>query len=337
MRESAQTPQAIDQLPTSSDFRITEPDAGFTARPGGADSVEATRFKTALRAQFEMAQLSAEAGRVPPKVRLNLEQLSAAGVKAIDPARTIPKRVMAGLFIPPRIRGGITPKPTETFVEPMAYPIIDLPMYEPLKDLSSELFLPNINLIEQNSITLLETNQRFIESYMVGLNHEFARELLWREYPTDQRGSTFRQFWDVRGFFNSENLTAEALKEKLRDIPPLHRWGKNTPLGSHDNREVGGAAEEELVLVIRGELLKRYPTAVIYAHRACWQRKEVGAADKTKHPCERSGAIDNTQERRLAPLTAAEEAVAAAHQSAHAALRSEGRSGHLFLRLRSHG
>ena len=31
---------------------------------------------------------------------------------------------------------------------------------------------------------------------MVGLNHEFARELLWREFPTDQRGSYFRQFWD---------------------------------------------------------------------------------------------------------------------------------------------
>ena len=37
---------------------------------------------------------------------------------------------------------------------------------------------------------------------MVGLNHEFARELLWREYPTDQRGSYFRQFWDVRGFLD---------------------------------------------------------------------------------------------------------------------------------------
>ena len=43
----------------------------------------------------------------------------------------------------------------------------------------------------------LETNPRFIESYMVGLNHEMARELLWREYPTDQRGTCFRQFWDL--------------------------------------------------------------------------------------------------------------------------------------------
>jgi hypothetical protein len=177
-------------------------------------------------------------------------------------------------------------------------------MYEPLKNISTELFLPNINLIEQNSITLVETNQAFIESYMVGLNHEFARELLWREFPTDQRGSYFRQFWDVRGFFNSENLDEEALKEKLRDIPPLHKWSRSSKLGDHDNREQPGEKEEELVLVIRGELLKRYPTAVIYAHRACWQRK----GDSSEDPCQRSGGIDNKKERLLVSLTPAEEA-----------------------------
>jgi hypothetical protein len=196
----------------------------------------------------------------------------------------------------------------EAFVEPMAYPVIDQPMYEPLKDRSAELFLPNINLIEMNTITLLETNQRFIEAYMVGLNHEFARELLWREYPTDQRGSTFRQFWDVKSFFNAENLDDEALKEKLRDIPPLHRWSSTSKLGDHDHREEPGENDAELVLVIRGELLKRYPTAVIYAHRACWQKKGNTEADLAKEPCLRSGGIDNTQERRLSPLTPEEEA-----------------------------
>ena len=59
---------------------------------------------------------------------------------------------------------------------------------------------------------------------MVGLNHEFARKLLWREYPTDQRGSYFRQFWDVRSFIDSEGLSEDALQEKLYDIPELHRW-----------------------------------------------------------------------------------------------------------------
>jgi hypothetical protein len=132
---------------------------------------------------------------------------------------------------------------------------------------------------------------------------------LWREYPTDQRGSYFRQFWDVRSFFNSKNLSDEALKERLRDIPKIHTWPKASQLGDHDNREQVGDKEEELVLVIRGELLKRYPTAIIYAHRACWQRKGDGTpADNAKHPCSRAGKIDPAQERRLVELSDAEEA-----------------------------
>jgi hypothetical protein len=84
------------------------------------------------------------------------------------------------------------------------------------------------------------------------------------------------------------------LKEKLRDIPPLHKWSRASNLGDHDNREQG-ASEEEVVLVIRGELLKKYPNAVIYAHKAEWQRKP-------------DGSIDLTKERELAKLTTAEEA-----------------------------
>ncbi len=307
LREANQTPEAIDNLPGNAGFRIATPDSGFAARPGGADSLEATRFKQALRDSFSLVAASAEVGAVRPKRKLDIDRLAGESVRAIEPRRTISKRVLAGIFVPPRIASDIAAAPSEVFVEPMAYPVIDQPMYEPLKDRSSELFLPNINLIEINTVTLLETNQRFIESYMVGLNHEFARELLWREYPTDQRGSPFRQFWDVRSFFNVDNLDDETLKETLRDIPPLHLWLKTSKLGTHDNRETGEEDEEELVLVIRGELLKRYPTAVIYAHRACWQRREVTAADKDKDPCSRSGGIDNTQERRLVPLTPAEE------------------------------
>ena len=125
----------------------------------------------------------------------------------------------------------------------MAYPEIDMPMYEPLVELSGELFLPNINLIPPNSDHAAETNQPFIEAYMVGLNHEFARELLWREYPTDQRGSYFRQFWDVSGVLDRDRpVDAEALREQLRDIPPLHRGRARPKLGDHDHREAPGDA-----------------------------------------------------------------------------------------------
>ena len=114
----------------------------------------------------------------------------------------------------------------------MAHPIFADPMYRPLRDLSSELLIPNLNLIPNNTITLLETNPRFIEAYMVGLNHEMARELLWREFPTDQRGSYFRQFWDVGEIVNRDPAKdAAALEEKLRDIQPLHLWKRREPAG----------------------------------------------------------------------------------------------------------
>src|SRR4029450_11625053 len=83
--------------------------------------------------------------------------------------------------------------------EIMAAPEFTTPMYAPLRDVSRDLLLPGLNAVEDNTVALLRPNPRFIEAYMVGLNHEFARELLWRDYPTDQRGSYFRQFWDTRG------------------------------------------------------------------------------------------------------------------------------------------
>jgi hypothetical protein len=267
-----QTPEAVAGLPRSPDFRVTEFGDAFVPALGATDSSESIRYKTALGYSFDFVQRSAAAGQPPVYTELNIPRMVDAVVAGIDPDVTIPRYVLGHIRIPQRIVDAME----ETFVEAMAYPEIDVPMYKPLLDLSAEHFVPNINLIEQNSITLLETNQRFIESYMVGLNHEFARELLWREYPTDQRGSYFRQFWDVGSYLNREGLDEEALRERLRDIPPLHRWSRRSDLGDHDQREQAGDKEEEMVLVIRGELLKKYPTAVVYAHRAKWATDQEG-------------------------------------------------------------
>ena len=64
---------------------------------------------------------------------------------------------------------------------------------------------------------------------MVGLNHEMARELLWREYPTDQRGSYFRQFWDVSGYLPEAGENLATLAERLKDIPEIHTWTAAPP------------------------------------------------------------------------------------------------------------
>lgn len=290
LRGEQQTPAAVDALPHSPDFVVSVPGSGVTPHTGATDSAEAVRFKTALKGTSYVITVSPEVSTPPQRTVVDLARVSTGMITAIDPRVTIARRAYKQILLPGRYRTA----PDDTLAPAMAYPVIDTPMYRPLIDLSADWFLPNINYIAENSITLLETNQKFIESYMVGINYEFARELLWREYPTDQRGSTFRQFWDVSSYFNTENLNDEQLKEKLRDIPPIDRWPVHSKLGDHDQRARGGQ-RAEVVLVIRGELLKKYPTAVIYAQRAQWQRKD-------------NGDIDPAQERQLVPLSAGEDA-----------------------------
>jgi len=300
----------VANMPKIPGFTVVQPGQDPAPAIGSNDSPEGARFKDGLRGVRKLiggSNIAAarEAAKGPTGAPLSFNTIAATVVAAINPDITVPLRTLAGIKLPERL----APMVTEKFKEPFAYPQFDMPMYKPLAEISSELFLPNLNLIEQNSITLLETNQAFIEAYMVGLNHEFSRELLWREYPTDQRGSYFRQFWDVSAFLDPQPAADSDLqKEKLRDITMLHRWSKTSALKDHDNRQSGSGTRNDLVLTIRGELLKKYPNAVIYAHRACWQRKDDGsAADQAKDPCSRSGGIDPTQERRLVLLTAAEE------------------------------
>ena len=156
---------------------------------------------------------------------------------SLDPKLTIESKVSKEVMRPERLQEETKDK-LDTIV---AYPEFKRPMFEPLRDLSEELLFPGIKYIPQNTIGILQTNPTFINSYMVGLNHEMAKELLWREYPTDQRGSYFRQFWDVsaavererlkhfqeNGIFPSEKEEEEII-EKYRDIPEIHRWNEST-------------------------------------------------------------------------------------------------------------
>jgi hypothetical protein len=293
LRDGGITLAVIEALPASPDFHIDVPGAAPAPTIGGADSEDARRFKEALReaARVDLAEATL---KQPQRQALALGTIAAHLGEALRPDKTIPAWTRQHVSVPDRIRDQLVDPEGEV----MVYPEIDVPMYKPLSDLSSELFLPNIQLIENNSITLLETNQKFIEAYMVGVNHEFARELLWREYPTDQRGSYFRQFWDASAFLVNGGVGQDALRERLRDITKIHTWKKAENLDDHDNREVLGDKEEEIVLVIRGELLKKYPNAIVYAHRAAWER--IG--DKP------TGAIDKSRPRKLKEPTEAQEA-----------------------------
>jgi hypothetical protein len=234
-----------------------------SSRPGpelpGRDNQSALAFRRAAAALFGSYGTAPE---VPePLVVARLPRVRNRVVEAIDPRARIAAAMSARLrFGPDVIR-----RPRDPLDQVMAAPDFPQPMYEPLAELSQDLLLPGLELIPANTVALLETNQRFVEAYMVGLSHEMARELLWNEFPNDQRGTYFRQFWDVRGYVAPAG--ADVDPETLRDIKLIHTWPRLSPLGANTARRPppGGS---HLVLLVRGELLRRYPNTVVYAANA---------------------------------------------------------------------
>ena len=149
----------------------------------------------------------------------------------------------------------------------LAYPIFPEPAYHYLKMFSEKFFIPCVDELPDHSVALFLSNEAFTEAYLCGMNTEMGRELLWREYPTDQRGSYFRKFWD------SETTAEDIHKKNFFDIKPLHTWtgGK---LGSHHEDSKTGL----LLFLIKGNLLKQFPSTQVFLHRA---KGTYNAAAKT--------------------------------------------------------
>jgi hypothetical protein len=159
---------------------------------------------------------------------------------------------------------GTTVAPTYDRV--LAAPALDAPVFRYLARLDASRFMPGVGDIPAESIMLLETNPRFIEALLVGLNSEMNRELLWREFPTDQRGTPFKHFW--------------GWSDGGADIAPIHTWPATNPLGSNTRAGKGG----QIVMLIRGRLLQRYPNTSIYAWRASVRKLVNPPADGPQAP-----------------------------------------------------
>ena len=142
-----------------------------------------------------------------------------------------------------------------------------------LQALSEEWILPGLANLPENTVAGLFPDRAFIEAYMVGLNHEMTRELLWNEYPIDQRNTYFFQFWDSRGFVVG-GADVDRGTDGLKDIKQIRKWG-SSQLGSNTSRS---PATEQLVLVVRGELVKHFPNFIAYAARP---GKKAGGGSRT--------------------------------------------------------
>ncbi len=140
------------------------------------------------------------------------------------------------------------------------YPVMAAPLFpDPtsfyLRELSEKYILPSADELKMNSISCFVTNPVFEEAFLAGMNTEMGRELLWREYPTDERGSCFRKFWD-------QNVLPEDFAKGYFDIKYMHNWKGR--LG--ENHEEGKG--RMTVFVIKSELMTQYPqTAVCLAQK----------------------------------------------------------------------
>lgn len=246
------------------------------------DSHDAKFFREAGGAVFDYINMCSTPNIETPPEEINLAEIKNTMLEELNPEKTIVAYIKQRLNLVEKY------KRTDPLETVMAAPKFPQPMYEPLRDLSQDYLLPGVEFIPQNSITMLMTNQKFVEAYMVGLNHEMANELLWREYPTDQRGTYFRQFWDVRGSVSingEDGLDYSEDNENLADIAEIHQWGKNRDLGDHQTRTYA-KRKEDLVLLIRGDLLKKYPNTIIYAVPATsnGDTLTLGSDDQAKFP-----------------------------------------------------
>lgn len=164
----------------------------------------------------------------------------------LDPAINLTTRMKARIGLPSWLPANWF---DDLLLNPvMAAPVFTRPMYEALDAYSRDWLLPGLNKFpEPDIVTLLQSNPGFVEGFLGGLSHEMGRELLWRGYPTDQRGTYFRRFW---------NRAKDDLKQDLAFFTP-------TDLGTHLDPTLDG-----VVLMVRGEVIRRYPHAVVLAMKA---------------------------------------------------------------------
>ncbi|WP_290873618.1 hypothetical protein [Aquabacterium sp.] len=186
-----------------------------------------------------------------------------AALPALNAATLVPRRIQSLIgaagspFRYDTVQPGVIGRSLlsrERFVLPqqldrvMAYPRLDEPLYRKLAELDRDAFLPGAQEIPNDTILLLQTNPGFVNAFLAGANHEMGREMLWRGYPTDQRGTPFQRFWP---YFDPQ----------ARDIDPIHQWNASATL-----RAAGGHNPQgQLVLLVRGQLLRRYPNTHVYA------------------------------------------------------------------------
>lgn len=207
---------------------------------GADDGAAAREMVFATATAFDRMVNVGDVAAAPAAPEFDLAGARVALLKRLDPETTVSARLGSRLTRPIPIR-----PPRDELDPVMASPRFDDPMWRGVSELGSGWLLPGLEKVPPDTATLVKTNPPFVAAHMVGLNHEMMRELLWREYPTDQRGTPFHRFWGRTG-------------PTPDDVGPVHGFS-----GALTDNLLAGK-NGEAVLLVRSELLRRYPGSLIY-------------------------------------------------------------------------
>jgi hypothetical protein len=126
--------------------------------------------------------------------------------------------------------------------------------------------MPGVDDLPEDLIMLVQVNQYFIDALMAGANYEMNRELLWRGFPTDLRGTPFQRFW------GRVRVKSPTQIDLLDDMEPMHQWLAQ-PLGKRTDENM--TDPDRIALLVRGQLLRRYPNTAVYA----WKKRTTANPD----------------------------------------------------------
>ncbi|HWO17657.1 MAG TPA: hypothetical protein VNO30_02735 [Kofleriaceae bacterium] len=268
---------------------VANDDGGGEARLLSAERLSGinNRFKNATELLWNYLQRLPVVQKPPePRDELKLDKVGVqltARDGVLNPDRTVAREVTA-LVDEPRARARqaaaeLAPQEPSLDLRPRAAtPRFPQPMVEQLIAIDREMLLPGIDRIAADTVGILFGNTRFIEAFMVGINHELSRELLWRGLPADLAATFADRFWDIRG--------GDAQADSTQQIPKIAAWTSGLGGNAKGVGETG-----MLVLIIRGRLLQRYPHTAIYAAKAVQGATSLVPGSEELYP-EFRGTID---------------------------------------------
>ncbi len=268
--QNAMTVTTVQSLPPLSNFKLVKPGNYYNVSSNINNTNQAVQFKQAITNLYTNIQ------HIPtpaaPKPILDWSSFVDTVKVKLNPDTTF-LNLANNLFTYYKDNATLTTLPNLEVI--MAAPIIPVSMAEAMAEISPDFLMPGIGNLEQNGVYMLNMNQKIVEAYLTGANYEMNRELLWREYPTDQRGTPLRHFWGTKNVGATNFIDSD---EKNMDINKIHTWKTGSTinnLGANSSRKSAAntplSPSNMVVLAIRGELLKKYPNTNIYMQKAKWQ------------------------------------------------------------------